>query len=198
MRSAPGARDTALRSRSCSMTCTSWPRRIGPRTSSSSCSTVLVESGRQMIFTSAVPPAELAGVEARLRTRLEGGLVVDLPAPDREIRSTSSRGCSRRSCGSLDPELAAYLASRPAESVRAVHGAAAAGARTRPRRTGHGHRRARARGARGARRARAPRRSRAPNRSSGIVAPTAGGARSREKTVWEWPEIGDRLLEEWR
>ena len=37
-----------------------------------------------------------------------------------------------------------------------------------------------------------------PNRSSGIVAPTAGGARSREKTVWEWPEIGDRLLEEWR
>jgi hypothetical protein len=35
-------------------------------------------------------------------------------------------------------------------------------------------------------------------RSSGIVAPTAGGARSREKTVWDWPEIGDRLIEEWR
>jgi hypothetical protein len=41
-----------------------------------------------------------------------------------------------------------------------------------------------------------PRRS--GGRSSGIVAPTAGGARSREKMVWEWPELADRLLEEWR
>jgi hypothetical protein len=30
------------------------------------------------------------------------------------------------------------------------------------------------------------------------VAPTAGGVRSREKMVWSWPEIGDRLVEEWR
>jgi hypothetical protein len=35
-------------------------------------------------------------------------------------------------------------------------------------------------------------------RSSGIVAPTAGGARSREKMVWDWPELADRLLEDWR
>ncbi|HJR50985.1 MAG TPA: hypothetical protein VJ794_07760, partial [Gemmatimonadales bacterium] len=34
-------------------------------------------------------------------------------------------------------------------------------------------------------------------RSSGIVAP-AGGARSREKMVWEWPDIADRMLEDWR
>ena len=37
-----------------------------------------------------------------------------------------------------------------------------------------------------------------PTPAEGIVAPTAGGARSREKTVWDWPEIGDRLIEEWR
>jgi hypothetical protein len=37
-----------------------------------------------------------------------------------------------------------------------------------------------------------------PPRSSGIVAPTAGGARSREKMVWEWPDVGERVLEEWR
>jgi hypothetical protein len=35
-------------------------------------------------------------------------------------------------------------------------------------------------------------------RSSGIVAPSAGGARSREKMVWEWPDIGERTIEEWR
>jgi hypothetical protein len=48
--------------------------------------------------------------------------------------------------------------------------------------------------------ARAGGRARRPSgpRSSGIVAPTAGGVRSREKMVWEWPELGDRVLEDWR
>jgi chromosomal replication initiator protein len=35
----------------------------------------LMEAGRQMVFTSAVPLAEMKAVESRLRTRLEGGLV---------------------------------------------------------------------------------------------------------------------------
>jgi hypothetical protein len=35
-------------------------------------------------------------------------------------------------------------------------------------------------------------------RASGIVAPGAGAARSREKTVWEWPHVGERVIEEWR
>jgi hypothetical protein len=30
------------------------------------------------------------------------------------------------------------------------------------------------------------------------VAPTVGGARSREKMVWEWPDLSDRVLEDWR
>jgi hypothetical protein len=30
------------------------------------------------------------------------------------------------------------------------------------------------------------------------VAPSAAGARSREKMVWEWPDVGERALEEWR
>jgi hypothetical protein len=40
--------------------------------------------------------------------------------------------------------------------------------------------------------------TRSAARSSGIVAPTAGGARSREKMIWEWPEVADRIVEEWR
>jgi hypothetical protein len=31
-----------------------------------------------------------------------------------------------------------------------------------------------------------------------LVAPGQGGIRSREKMVWDWPDIGDRLIEEWR
>ncbi|HET7241489.1 MAG TPA: DnaA/Hda family protein, partial [Gemmatimonadales bacterium] len=132
-----------------------------------------------------------------LRTRLEGGLVVELPAPDPEVReAVVARELSARA-GALDPELAAYLASRPADSVRVVvaqlqrvlnaseaRGQAASAALAREVLDGAAPP--------------PPPRKSGPGRSSGIVAPTAGGARSREKTVWEWPEIGDRLLEEWR
>jgi chromosomal replication initiator protein len=158
---------------------------------------LLVESGRQLVFTSARAPAAITGLEPRLRTRLEGGLVVELPAPDPEVReAVVARELTAR-VGTIDPELAAYLASRPADSVRVVvaqlqrvlnaseaRGQAASAALAREVLDG----------VLPAPVARKP----GPNRSSGIVAPTAGGARSREKTVWEWPEIGDRLLEEWR
>jgi chromosomal replication initiator protein len=160
---------------------------------------LLVESGRQLVFTSAVGPADIPGLEPRLRTRLEGGLVVELPAPDPEVRqAVVTRELTART-GNVDAELAAYLASRPAESVRVVVAQLqrvlnAAEARGQPP------------SATLAREvldgvaptpAPAPRKPGAP-RSSGIVAPTAGGARSREKMVWDWPEIGDRLSEEWR
>jgi chromosomal replication initiator protein DnaA len=155
----------------------------------------LVESGRQMVFTSAVPLPELTAVEARLRTRLEGGLVVDLPPPEREIRQQVVERLLQAKIGNADAELASYLSSRPADSVRAVQGllqrvlnaaevkdilpsAALArevleGAPVKP-----------------------PRRSVAM-RVSGVVAPVIG-ARSREKVVWDWPDVSDRIVEEWR
>nr|MBA2626982.1 ATP-binding protein [Gemmatimonadales bacterium] len=46
----------------------------------------LLETSRQMVFASAVPLDQMKGIEPRLLTRLEGGLVVDLPAPDRDLR----------------------------------------------------------------------------------------------------------------
>jgi chromosomal replication initiator protein len=154
----------------------------------------LMESGRQMIFTSAVPLAELKGVEARLRTRLEGGLVVELPAPERELRQQVLERLLQSKSGPPDQELVGYLGSRPADSIRAVHGQlqrvlnAAETQGVAPTAT-------LAREVLEGPIAKAPRRS--AGRSSGIVAP-ASGARSREKIVWEWPDVGDRILEEWR
>jgi chromosomal replication initiator protein len=159
----------------------------------------LVESGRQMIFTSSVPLAGLQGVEPRLRTRLEGGLVVDLPAPDAEIRERVLGREIETKLGSPDDELATYLASRPADSVRAALALLqrvvdAAGAQGVPpsvslaRETLDGSQAAPP----------APVRDPGTKRSSGIVAPSAAGARSREKMVWEWPDVGERALEEWR
>lgn len=151
---------------------------------------------RQMVFTSAVPLAELTGVEPRLLTRLEGGLVVELPPPEREIRQEVAARLLRAKLDLEDAELSAYLASRPVESVRSLHGlvqrvltaaevqevvASAALAREilegPPSKRSSDRRRV---------------------RSSGIVAPTAGGPRSREKMIWTWPDAGGRVIEEWR
>ena len=154
----------------------------------------LIESGGQMIFASAVPLSELTGVEARLRTRLEGGLVVDLPSPDREIRHRVLERLLQGKVGAPDTELMDYLGSRPAESVRAVHGHlqrvlnAAESQGIAPT----------AALAREVLEAPAPKPARRPVAvRSGIVAP-ASGARSREKVVWDWPDVGDRIVEEWR
>jgi hypothetical protein len=35
-------------------------------------------------------------------------------------------------------------------------------------------------------------------RTSGIVVSSAGGVRSREKMVWDWPASSDRVIEELR
>jgi chromosomal replication initiator protein DnaA len=155
----------------------------------------LIESGRQMIFSSGVPLSELTGVEARLRTRLEGGLVVDLPAPDRELRHQVLHRALEGKLAALDPDLVDYLGSRPAESVRALQGLlqrvlnAAESKGVAPSAT-------LAREVLEAPAPKPPRRS-AGIWASGIVAP-ASGARSREKIVWDWPDVGDRIVEEWR
>jgi len=156
---------------------------------------LLIESGRQLVFTSAVGLQTLEGVEARLLTRLEGGLVVELPPPDRETRQPLiDRALAGRS-ESPDRELVAYLASRPADSVRAVQGTvqrvlqAAEAQQERLTATF-------ARSVLEGTPPRPPRRAAGP-RSSGIGAPGAG-ARSREKMVLDWPVAADRLHEDWR
>jgi chromosomal replication initiator protein len=154
----------------------------------------LIESGRQMVFTSAVPLAEMKAVEGRLRTRLEGGLVVDLPASEREVRQQVVERSLQAKVGTVDPELAAYVGSRPVESIRAVHGLLqrilnAAEAQGSPPTV------TLAREVLEGSQPKLPRKS--STRSSGVVAP-AGGIKSREKIVWDWPDVGDRIVEEWR
>ena len=55
----------------------------------------------------------------RLRTRLEGGLVVELPAPDREVREAVARpGARIRRWAEPTPSWWSIFATRPADSVR--------------------------------------------------------------------------------
>ncbi|MFN8646199.1 MAG: DnaA/Hda family protein [Gemmatimonadales bacterium] len=155
----------------------------------------LADQGRQMVFTSQVPPQELEGLESRLRTRLEAGLVVALPAPDREVREAIITRLLRERLGEAEPELSAYLADRPVDTVRGLQELvqrvleAAEAERARP---SAGLARQVLEGSPAA-----PARRTTGNRTSGLLSPT-GSLRSREKMVWDWPDIADRLIEDQR
>jgi chromosomal replication initiation ATPase DnaA len=71
----------------------------------------LQRSGAQLAFTASCPPGELTGIEERLRTRLEAGLVVVLPAPG---EAAAAAGAGR----------AASVLSAPAGNGSAAAGAA--------------------------------------------------------------------------
>jgi chromosomal replication initiation ATPase DnaA len=160
----------------------------------------LEEGGRQVVTASVRPLEDLAGLDARLAARLHAGLLVELPAPDREVRLAVIKRLLAGAGAGDDAALADFLAARPAESLRAVQGmvqrvltAAAAQQLTpspalareildvlpagrRPGRAGH----------------------RSGEGRSGIQAPGPGLVRSGEKMVAIWPEIADRLLAELR
>ena len=157
----------------------------------------LMDQGCQLVFSSAAPLNELMGVEPRLRSRLEGGLVVELPPPDATIREQVLARDLTAKLGATDGELAAYLASRPADSIRAAQALLqrvleAAGSKGVPPTA------ALAREVLEEPPAAPPAPRRPSGRSSGIVGAGANATRSREKMVWEWPEVADRVIEEWR
>lgn len=156
----------------------------------------LLEEGRQMVFSSSVPLAELADVEPRLISRLEGGLVVHLPPPEREVRLAVLERLLRESAGSVDPELAEYLAGRTVDSVRTMQGVLQRvlnAAETR-------HEAPTAALARELLEGVAPKpvRKSGGHRVSGVIALPSGMVRSREKMIWEWPEAADRIIEDLR
>lgn len=154
---------------------------------------LLQEGGRQMVFSCQVPLAELENVEPRLITRLEGGLVVDLTAPGREVRIAIVERLLQAKLGEGDPELAAYLADRPVDSVRSLQGLVqrvivTAESQETPPTAALARKLLEGAPAAPARRASA-------GRTSGVVTPLAS-VRSREKVVWDWPDVADRLIED--
>jgi chromosomal replication initiator protein len=153
----------------------------------------LTGAQRQLVFTASAPVRALRDLDDRLTSRLDGGLVVELPAPDRELRHALIRRQLAARGLAVDVDLVNYLAARPAESVRAVQGLVQRVVGT-----------AEALGVpasaslarellEGA--VRAPRSSGAV-RTSGLVASPLGSVKSREKFVWHWADQVDRMVEE--
>jgi len=148
----------------------------------------LHSDGKQLVFASDRPPRLLDGLEERLRSRFEGGLVVEVQTPDRGLREklyahylndvempTSERGA-----------VVGYLADRNAASVReiigVVHRVVAAAE--------HAHSQVTLAVTRAA-------------LEPGITPPGAPNVRAAdtfflddEKIVWHWPDLGARLIED--
>ncbi|GIW51319.1 MAG: hypothetical protein KatS3mg081_0674 [Gemmatimonadales bacterium] len=154
---------------------------------------LLAGSGAQLVFTINRPPAEVPGLDDRLVSRLEGGLVASLGAPDRELKAALARRHLKGPGSKIDDDLVDYLASRPADSVRAVLGMiqrvnSAAEAR------GVEPTAALAREVLEGEIARM--RATRPVPASGILASPTSAVRSREKFVWYWPDVAGRAIEE--
>ena len=150
--------------------------------------------GRQLGFTADRVPAQLAGIAPRLTTRFEAGLVVELTAPDRPMRAEMVRRLLAVREVNAEDEVVQYLAARPADSVRAVQGLVnRALSRMDP-----ASEALTVETARLAVEGRPPRPSQAQAISATVPSGLDAVLGSREKVVWDWPNVGDRLVEELR
>jgi chromosomal replication initiator protein DnaA len=153
-----------------------------------------LDADRQLIFTAPAHPNTLEGLEERIISRLEGGLVAEVSDPDKELRRNALERSLKSQHVPMDVALLDYLADRPTDSVRSLTGIVqrvveAAAAQDAP--VNAGLARDVLEGSPSARRT-------TGLRTSGIVVSSAGGVRSREKMVWDWPASSDRVIEELR
>lgn len=83
----------------------------------------LYAAGRQIVVTSDRYPHEIEGLEERLKTRLQWGLIADVQPPEMETRVAILQQKAEALGLAMPEELAHYLASHISRSVRELEGA---------------------------------------------------------------------------
>lgn len=83
----------------------------------------LYEAGKQIVVTADRVPADMAGMEERLTSRLNWGLVADVQPPDLETRIAIVQTKAERDGMSLSPEIALSIAELVRSNVRELEGA---------------------------------------------------------------------------
>jgi chromosomal replication initiator protein len=82
----------------------------------------LTAQKKQIVLTSDRPPKEIATLEERLRTRFEGGMIVDVQPPDVETKiAILKRKAYDRKCP-VPEEVLEFLASNSGHDVRTLEG----------------------------------------------------------------------------
>jgi chromosomal replication initiation ATPase DnaA len=148
-------------------------------------------AGKQIVFTSDRAPRDLQGLEDRLRSRFEGGLLVEVKAPDRTLRERLYAKFLRDNGWDEDPELIKELAQDPVANVREIIGTVnriVAAAEL----SGRGHTKSVAMQA--AKVAGAGSSQRRP--PAKVEPPKETLALDPEKIIVEWPDAAARLIED--
>jgi len=81
------------------------------------------DNNKQIIFSSDKPPRAIIGLEERLRTRFEGGMMVDISQPEYETRLEILKAKSKDAKILPTPEVLEYLAVSIQDSIRELEGA---------------------------------------------------------------------------
>ena len=83
----------------------------------------LYDAKKQIVITSDRPPQEIPGLQERLVSRFEWGLVTDIQPPDLETRSAILRKKAQEDGIGIDDEVIEYVARNRRTSVRQLEGA---------------------------------------------------------------------------
>ena len=82
----------------------------------------LYESGRQIVLTSDRAPKDMLRLEDRLKSRFEGGLMVDVQPPDYETRVAILKNKAARMGIPLAEEACIYIAENIKSNIRQIEG----------------------------------------------------------------------------
>jgi chromosomal replication initiator protein len=150
----------------------------------------LYADGRQIIFASDRPPRELSGLEERLRSRFEGGLVVAMQSPDRALRERLFTRFLKDLGVDATGEMVSYLGLRPVASVREIIGTAnRVVASAEVKRVPVSLR---------FMRAELEPEDAESQRASMMPSTADASFLDPEKVIWQWPDASVRLIEEFR
>ena len=83
----------------------------------------LYQNKKQVILTSDRTPKDIKGLEVRLKTRFEGGMVCDISQPDLETREAILRHKAIRLKREIDDKIISFIATNITSSIRELEGA---------------------------------------------------------------------------
>ena len=83
----------------------------------------LHQTGKQIVLSSDRPPKELQGIEERLISRFQWGLVVDIQSPDLETRQAILQRKAEENGIELPPEIFHFVATHVTSNIRELEGA---------------------------------------------------------------------------
>lgn len=83
----------------------------------------LHQNNKQVVLTSDCYPKDIKGLEARLKTRFEQGMVADISQPDLETREAILRQKAKKYKKEIDPKIITFIAQNIQSSIRELEGA---------------------------------------------------------------------------